>query len=95
MRFALASALCHPTFSTSDMLHLKISLQTASCRYSSPNWPRARGKLASTGIHHQASIVSRHRSISTYGYIQAKSLVYPKHGNPTEVLRYVDAPVCA
>ena len=29
------------------------------------------------------------RSISTYGYTQAKSLVYSQHGSPGDVLSYV------
>lgn len=32
------------------------------------------------------SPLDRRRPISTYGYTQAKSLVYPKYGEPKDVL---------
>ncbi len=33
--------------------------------------------------------LDRRRNISTYGYVQAKSLVYSKHGSPQDVLKYI------
>lgn len=33
--------------------------------------------------------LDRRRNISTYGYVQAKSLVYSKHGSPQDVLEYI------
>ena len=36
--------------------------------------------------------LDRRRNISTYGYVQAKSLVYSKHGVPQDVLEYIPPP---
>lgn len=36
--------------------------------------------------------LDRRRNISTYGYVQAKSLVYSKHGSPQDVLEYLPPP---
>ena len=86
-------SLANPLSLNSDMpqkIIPQISLQTASCRCSSSRGPRI-----VAGRHHQTSTIDRQRTISTYGYTQAKSLVYGKHGNPSEVLRYVDTSVSA
>lgn len=64
----------------------KISLQSTSYRFSK--------RCTITGQHHQTSNPDRRRTISTYGYTQAKSLVYARHGNPSEVLRYVNVSSC-
>ena len=36
--------------------------------------------------------LDRQRNISTYGYVQAKSLVYSKNGSPQDVLEYTTPP---
>ena len=39
-------------------------------------------------LRQPSPFIPQHRPISTYGYTQAKALVYSKHGEPKDVLSY-------